>query len=174
MSWVVSSELPNPITYRKGEDGMGYKSYSQKKRESYDYRTNYIKHNCGIFGGVYICSQCYKHLSRKEMEVDHMFPVSKWYAPNRVINCVSICSTCNKSKSDKVTLKMSVKAILAKLFEEFYILIQKGILLILRLIFILLLSLVRICLTPLKTNRSILQKLVIVITYCYIIGLVVL
>lgn len=105
------------------------KSYGQRKRESYDYRTHYIKHNPGLFNSVYFCSQCLKVLNREEMEVDHIFPVSKFLAPNRVINCVAICSSCNKKKSDKMG-KYSVKGLIAKIFEEIYVYSQRLIILI--------------------------------------------
>lgn len=151
---------------------MAVKSYSQRKRESYDYRANYLEHNPGYFKGLYICSQCGKILTKNTMEVDHIFPVSKWWAPNRVINCVAICSECNKRKSDKVTWKMSIKAILCKILEESYLLLSFILLMLRRLIFILLVMLIRMMLTPLKTDRSIVQKCVIVCAYCYTLAMV--
>lgn len=144
---------------------MGYKSYSQKKRESYDYRGNYIKHNKGFFGGIYVCSQCLSILSREEMEVDHIFPVSKWYGINRTFNCTSICSKCNKSKSNHVTLSMTAKGVSMKIIEELYLLIQKLLLWVMRLLLVLLIMLLRILVRPLKTDRSLIQKGAIVSFY---------
>ncbi|VYU48944.1 hypothetical protein [Clostridium paraputrificum] len=147
---------------------MGYKSYAQQKRESYDYRRAYLKHHPGIFGSFYICSQCGKILVRSSMEVDHIFPVSKWWSVNRVINCVAICSRCNKHKSDRITTAMSVKAILMKILEELYILIHKLILLLLQLLFLGLALGIRMMIRPLFTQRSVSQKIVIVACYGYI------
>lgn len=154
---------------------MGYKSSKSSdkssgriKRESYDYRKNYIKHNKGILGSIYICSQCYRTMSRSNMQVDHIFPISKWWSLNRVINCVSICPACNQTKSDKVKLGMTIKALIHKLFEEVTIVFQKLILLLLRALFILLLSLIRILVSPLKTDRSLIQKALILATYGFI------
>jgi len=96
----------------------------REKRESFDYRYHYMNHNKGIFNEYYICSQCYKVIKKKEMEVDHILPNSKWFAPNRVFNCTSICSKCNKEKSNKMG-KYVVKGILFKLVEEFCILVSK-------------------------------------------------
>lgn len=157
---------------------MGYKSYGQKKRESYDYRTNYIKHNPGLFGSLYFCSQCMKVMNVHEMEVDHIFPVSKFFAPNRVMNCTAICSRCNKIKSDKIRFGidhnedhskrlhfMTPKSMLAKLIEESYVYGQRGIVLAFRLGWNLFLALMRMLVAPLKTDRSVLQKCVIVAFY---------
>lgn len=157
---------------------MGYKSYGQKKRESFDYRTNYIKHNPGLFGSLYFCSQCLKVLSRHEMEVDHIVPVSKWYAPNAVYNCCAICSTCNKKKSAKIKFGFdrnpnrsqrvhfaTTKGMIAKVLEELYIVIQKLLIWILKLLWSLGLSASRLLIAPLRTDRSILQKIVIVAVY---------
>lgn len=141
---------------------LGYKSYAREKRESYDYRKNYLKHNPGLFGGLYLCSQCLTPLSREDMQVDHIIPVSKWFAPNRVINCCAICGPCNRHKSDRITKAMTIKGISMKLFEEFYILAQRLILLIIRSLIILGILLFRVMLRPLKSDRSLVQKGVIV------------
>lgn len=159
---------------------MGYmssdssgKTYAQRKRESYDYRGNYIKHNPGICNGLYFCSQCFKPLSRTSMEVDHIFPVSKWFAPNRVINCVAICSSCNKKKSDKITWKMSVKGILCKILEEIYILFQRLITWSIKLAIVVFIASLRIMWRPMITDRSIVQKGIIGVTYLYVLFLII-
>lgn len=97
----------------------------REKRASYDYRGKYLKHNPGFFGKFYICSQCYKSMRESDMEVDHIVPNSKWFAPNRVFNCVAICPSCNKEKSAKMG-KYLYKGLLFKFVEELYILIHKG------------------------------------------------
>lgn len=141
---------------------MSYKSRTQIKRESYDYRSRYLEHNHGLFGGIYLCSQCFRIMSREEMQVDHIVPIAKWFAPNRVFNCVSICPTCNKKKSDKISKSLIFKGLLMKMFEEFYILIQRIIILLLRLLLVLLIMIVRILVRPLVSDRSIVQKGVVV------------
>jgi hypothetical protein len=145
------------------------KSYSQKKREKYDYRKHYLDHNPGILGSVYICSQCGKLLSRKEMEVDHIFPVSKWWSINHILNCVSICSSCNKSKSNRVTWKMSLKGVLAKLGEETYIAVQNLIVLIFRLTKSVFIILVKTLISPIRSGTGV-QKFLCISTLIYIIG----
>lgn len=159
---------------------MGYKashdkekSSGQIKRESYDYRKNYIKHNSGILGSIYICSQCGKIMSRTTMQVDHIFPISRWWSINRVVNCVSICPECNKKKSDKITKSMTAKALIHKLLEEIVIVLQNLILLLFRALFILLLLLIRMLISPLKTDRSLVQKAIIVASYCFIASIVI-
>ena len=96
----------------------------REKRESFDYRYHYIKHNNGILNEYYFCSQCYKIVKKKDMEVDHILPNSKWFAPNRVFNCTSIGSKCNKEKSNKMG-KYVVKGIIFKLLEESCLLVSK-------------------------------------------------
>lgn len=98
-----------------------------KKRQSYDYRGKYLKHNPGIFGRFYICSQCGIRIKKNQMEVDHIIPNSKWYAPNRVFNCVATCIECNRIKSDKMGW-CTVRGLVFKIFEEIYILIHRLIL----------------------------------------------
>lgn len=105
----------------------------EDKRNSYNYRDKYIKHHPGFFNSFYVCSQCFKPISIEELEVDHIFPISRWWAPNHLVNLVSTCRTCNRSKSDKVSFKIQSKGVLAKILEEIY--------LSLRLIFILLIKL---------------------------------
>jgi len=115
-----------------------------EKRKSYDYRRHYLQHNRGLLGSFYFCSQCGKPLMENELEVDHIFPNSKWFSPNRTFNCVAICPMCNKRKSNKISFSLQAKGIIAKLFEEFYILIQKIIIGIIRLIIILMFYLLRL------------------------------
>lgn len=146
---------------------MGYKSYGQAKRDEFDYRYHYLKHNKGIFGKFYICSQCLKPMFKSGMEVDHIFPVSKWYAPNRVINCVAICPTCNKKKSAKVGL-CSVKGIIAKIFEEIIILIQRIITLILSFILMGAMTLIHMFFNALVTRRCGLQYGLTMSLYAYL------
>lgn len=94
---------------------------SKEKRKSYDYRKKYLEHNHGLFGKYYFCSQCFKRLTKKTMEVDHILPNSKWYAPNRVFNCVAICPSCNKLKLDRVEPRFIIKGVLCKTLEELYV-----------------------------------------------------
>lgn len=100
-----------------------------KKRQGFDYRNKYLEHNPGIFGKFYICSQCGKRITKNQMEVDHIIPNSKWYAPNRVFNCVAACIDCNRWKSDKMGW-CTVRGILFKVLEEIYVLLHRLILLL--------------------------------------------
>ena len=96
----------------------------EEKRNSYNYRDKYLKHNPGFFKSFYICSQCFRPISVDELEVDHIFPISKWWAPNHLINLVSTCRTCNRRKSDKVSFSIQLKGVIIKILEEIYILIH--------------------------------------------------
>lgn len=106
----------------------------EEKRNSYNYRDKFLKHNPGYFNSFYICSQCLKPITKDELEVDHIFPISRWWAPNHLINLVSTCRTCNRKKSDKIGFWIQFKAILIKIIEEIYILLHNLLLLFLRLI----------------------------------------
>ena len=156
---------------------MGYKNYSksnggktegQKKRESFDYRRAYLKHNPGLFGGIYICSQCGKPMTRSHMQVDHIIPIANKFSVNRVINCVAICPTCNKIKSDRTDTKFIVKGIIFKILEDIVVLVQNLFILILRLLSMALIYLIRMMVTPLKSERSIYQKGLIIASYSFI------
>lgn len=106
----------------------------EEKRNSYNYRDKFLKHHPGYFNSFYICSQCLKPITKDELEVDHIFPISKWWAPNHLINLVSACRTCNRKKSDKVSFWIQFKAILVKIVEEIYVLLHNLLLLFLKLI----------------------------------------
>lgn len=149
---------------------MGYKTKSegQIKRESFDYRKAYLKHNPGLLGGIYICSQCGRPMTRSHMQVDHIIPIANKFSVNRVINCVAICPKCNKIKSDRTDKKFIIKGIIFKLLEEFIILLQNILLLLLRFISVALIYLLRIMVTPLKSDRSIYQKGLIIASYSVI------
>ena len=97
---------------------MGIKSYSREKRDKFPYRDRYIKHNRGLFGKLYFCSLCYTPLSRGDMVVDHILPISKWYGINRTFNCVAICQSCNSKKGDRITFSLFLRGLLAKILEE--------------------------------------------------------
>ena len=129
----------------------------------------YIKHNPGLFGSVYICSQCLKLLNRDEMEVDHIFPVSKILAPNRVINCVAICSSCNKKKSNKMG-KYSIKGLLAKLFEEIYVYLQRLISLMLKGIYSVILLIFSLILNTILNSNSWIKKSMVAVIFILILG----
>lgn len=138
------------------------------KRKSYDYRRHYLKHNRGLLGSFYFCSQCGKPLTEDELEVDHIFPNSEWFSPNRVFNCVSICPRCNKTKSNRISFGLQAKGILAKLFEEFYILVQKIIIGIIRLIIILMFYLLRLLWSGLLSGSP--SRVLISVLSIFLIG----
>lgn len=94
-----------------------YVSSTQKLRQSYNYREAYFKQNPGIFGCIWICSQCYKPLfGKKNVVVDHIIPLNKG-GRNHVSNCTACCSKCNLSKSDKVDGRV-IKGKIFKIFES--------------------------------------------------------
>lgn len=104
----------------------------------FDYRTAYFKQNRGIFGYLYICSQCFKPMVNKQsIQVDHIIPPSRFArkrrswtfkdtgerrgtlissALNNTFNCVTICGPCNASKSNYMDHRI-LKGVVAKMLE---------------------------------------------------------
>lgn len=105
----------------------------EEKRNSYNYRDKFLKHNPGYFGSFYICSQCFKPITKDELEVDHIFPISRWWAPNHLVNLVSTCRPCNRKKSDKVEFRIQTKGVIVKIIEEIYVLLHNLFLLLIKL-----------------------------------------
>lgn len=100
----------------KRTNGM---TYSQKKRASYNYRSEYFKRNPGIFGNIWFCSQCGKILVGKHnVVIDHIVPLNSVAGVNRSFNTVAICQSCNSKKSDIIDYRIA-KGYLAKIFEVF-------------------------------------------------------
>lgn len=100
------------------------KSLTQKRREAYDYRSEYLKRNPGLFGCLWFCSQCGKPMiGRGHLQVDHILPLHKG-GINRTFNTVAICPECNKRKSDTVDLRVA-KGYTAKIIEVVLFTIQK-------------------------------------------------
>ncbi len=102
------------------------KSRNFKYSRSNNYRYNYIKKHPGFFG-FYSCSYCGAIVHRRNMCVDHIFPVNKTrrsingkafvlmntafsskkarrYGVNGTWNTCSSCSRCNSIKSDDAGL----------------------------------------------------------------------
>lgn len=131
-------------------------SSTQKRRNAYDYREEYLKHNGGLFGKIYFCALCFKPLTRETLEVDHIIPLAK-HGVNHVINCTSTCRKCNRSKSDKVDERV-VREIVYKVFEELVILINKSLTVGFKL-----------SLQPIKNANTVLTKLMIAILYILLI-----
>lgn len=108
-------------------------SNTQERRSKYDYRTEYFKHNKGLFGCIYFCSQCGKPLLKKDVEVDHIVALSKMGVNHR-LNCVACCRKCNRSKSDKLD-ERAIKGLVVKVIEEILIAISNIIILAIKLVF---------------------------------------
>lgn len=99
---------------------------TQAKRAAYPYREMYFKKNPGIFGCIWICSQCYKPIFGKQnVVIDHIIPLAKG-GRNHVSNCTACCRTCNASKSDKVDYRV-VKGKIFKMVESNAYRAQRGI-----------------------------------------------
>lgn len=131
-------------------------SSTQKRRNAYDYREEYFKHNKGLLGTFYFCALCYKPLTRDKVEVDHIIPLAK-NGINHVCNCTSTCRKCNRSKSDKIDERV-VREIIFKVFEELIILFRKG-----------LTTGFKLSLRPIKSADSVLTKLMIAVLYILLI-----
>lgn len=106
----------------------------EEKRNSYNYRDKYLKHNPGFLNSFYLCSQCFRPITKDDLEVDHIFPISRWWAPNHLVNLVSTCRTCNRKKSDKVSFSIQAKGVIVKIIEELYILVHRIFLLSLKML----------------------------------------
>ena len=80
---------------------------------SLDYRQVFFRNNPGVFGHRYFCSYCGKLLSRKDVTVDHLYPVNAAQTDLRMQkklkrngyknindpkNLVPACMRCNKKK----------------------------------------------------------------------------
>lgn len=90
---------------------------TQRYRASYPYREEYFKRNPGIFGYIWICSQCYKPIfGKKNVVIDHIVPLNKG-GRNHVSNCTACCRECNSRKSDIVDYRV-VKGKIFKIIES--------------------------------------------------------
>ena len=102
---------------KEGEIVSGKKSYSQRKRDKMDYRTEYFKHNPGLFGCIWFCAYCHRViLGERNVEVDHIVPLNNVLGMNKRFNLVAACQKCNRSKSDKLDGRVAVGYI-SKIFE---------------------------------------------------------
>lgn len=105
------------------------KSYSQRKRDQFDYRHEYFKHNPGIFGCVWTCAYCHRPIIGKQnVQVDHIMPLNNVLGRNARYNLVAACAKCNRAKSDKVDGRV-VKGYISKVFEVVIFGVQKIIIL---------------------------------------------
>lgn len=138
-------------------------SSTQEKRQSFDYRSEYFKHNKGLFGCIYFCAQCYRPLLRKDVEVDHIVPLSKM-GPNSVLNCVATCRKCNRHKSDSLG-KMTVKGLIFKVVEEVVIGLSK-------VISYLLSTCWKSLIHPIKDNKKIVSLIQLAIVYFLLIMII--
>lgn len=101
------------------------KTATQIKRESYPYREKYFQQNPGIFGCIWICSQCYKPIFGKHnVVIDHIVPLAKG-GRNHVSNCTACCRECNAKKSDKVDYRVA-KGKIFKILESNAFRAQRG------------------------------------------------
>jgi hypothetical protein len=90
-----------------------------------DYRTEYFKHNPGLFGCVWKCAYCGKLLvGRGNVEVDHVTPLNNPLGQNARYNLVAACQRCNREKSDKFDGRVAV-GYASKIFDTIVFSIQK-------------------------------------------------
>lgn len=79
---------------------------TQERRAAYPYRDKYFKLIPGIFGCIWICSQCYKPIFGKDnVVIDHIIPLAKG-GKNHISNCTACCRKCNSEKSDKIDYRV--------------------------------------------------------------------
>lgn len=93
-----------------------YKSSTDKKRRSYNYRREYFKKYPGYLGCIWFCSQCKKPIiGKKNVQVDHILALNAGGA-NKRFNLVAICKKCNLKKSDKTGIYL-VNGMVSKILE---------------------------------------------------------
>ena len=98
-------------------------SANKDRRNQYNYREEYLKHNKGFFfGKIYFCSICHRPITKEEMEVDHIIPLGK-QGVNHICNCVATCQKCNRIKGDTLDDR-AIRQLFWKLCEELCILIS--------------------------------------------------
>lgn len=100
--------------YRKIEQKRIFTNASEE-RKKFNYRKFYLKYSPSICD-LYICSICGKIINEKRMQVDHIIPLAVG-GPNRWLNTVAACATCNNMKSDILSLQYVVKGIICKGLE---------------------------------------------------------
>ncbi|MER2114239.1 MAG: HNH endonuclease [Solibacillus isronensis] len=77
-----------------------------KNERSDTYRRDFIKANPPFMGKWYLCSLCNKIIRVEDMQVDHIFPVSKG-GSNKTHNLAPLCAPCNRDKSNKVDSRVA-------------------------------------------------------------------
>lgn len=103
-----------------------HRTRTQEIRAAYPYREKYFEKNPGIFGCIWICSQCYKPIiGKKNVVIDHIMPLAKG-GRNHVSNCTACCRKCNSEKSDIVDHRV-LKGKIFKIFESNAYRTQRGI-----------------------------------------------
>lgn len=143
-------------------------SNTQERRSKYDYRTEYFKHNKGLFGCIYFCSQCGKPLLKKDVEVDHIVPLAK-LGVNHRLNCVACCRKCNRSKSDKLD-ERAIKGVFVKVIEEILIGISNLVMLTISSLYKLLISALQRSMTNTQfTYKGLLISVIVIMGIIYIL-----
>lgn len=150
----------------------GKLTYSQKKRSKLDYRREYFKHNPGLFGSIWFCSQCGRPLiGKSNVEVDHIVPLNSVAGRNKRYNLVAICSECNKKKSDNGGIYV-VKGGIAKIIEVCMFSVQKVIVVIIAAVVFcirgIILTLINCIKTPIQ-NLGNSGRIVVFIIFAFII-----
>lgn len=139
-------------------------SSTDDRRNAYKYREAYLKHNKGIIGKYYVCAICHTLITKDDMEVDHIFPLD-FMGPNHLINCVSTCTKCNRSKSDGFS-KVIIKEIIWKIIEELIIGFKTLVSFTIKIIKIILLY-------PIEHSKTTKTKLIVILIYI-LVGLLIL
>lgn len=98
-----------------------YKGKVKRQRARGEYRREYLKRHPG-FLGFHVCMYCYKLVSTKDMQVDHIFPHSKM-GSDRIYNLGPSCGKCNLAKSDEISFKYLYVGYTYKIVQFFMYLI---------------------------------------------------
>ena len=130
-------------------------------RDSYNYRTEYLKRSPAICG-YFICSICGKLIDKQHLHVDHIIPLAKG-GKNRWLNTVATCAPCNLKKS--VSVRYWKRSILAKCIETFIIVLKRFLCILFYITYVVLRVLIIALLFPLKCKIPWIYKM----AYIYII-----
>lgn len=99
------------------ENGLRFSYDNGYSQRSSNYRQKFFANHPPDLGDKYICVYCGKRLTKEQMTVDHLYPVSRTAANrklqnklkrkgienvNDLANLVAACSRCNRKKSNKM------------------------------------------------------------------------
>lgn len=105
-STTAPSSTPSKGKSENKDSSLLTRVIGGKNERSDTYRRDFIKANPPFMGKWYLCSLCNKIIRVEDMQVDHIFPVSKG-GSNKTHNLAPLCAPCNRDKSNKVDSRVA-------------------------------------------------------------------